>query len=163
MAQCQFFLPSKKRQCLNTIATSNDQYCKLHQRLVMDYIDRQISQDGGANLLGDILKSKKLMTSGSKALSSIEKGIEKAEKLHSQTQALSQSLGAITQSVGAGSMNPNYSNPDIINSHPLGSPAVSGNYQRFGDYICIKTTFVEDLRGLLYELFAQRAIVPSVG
>lgn len=174
--KCQYFIPSKQRQCLNDVSSQYDydndndsstaaaetKYCKLHHRMIMNYIDHQITQDGGAGLLSKILKSKKLISSGSKAFSKLEEGIQKAEKMSTMTKQLSSVGTSMTQSsASSGGMNPNYANPDIIMSRPLGSPAVSGNYQRFGDHICIKTSFIEDIRNLLYELFAKRDIVPG--
>ena len=52
-----------------------------------------------------------------------------------------------------GSFDSNYSQNQLAVNSPLGTP---GNFQSFGDYVCIKKAFLSDLRTLLFELLAKR-------
>jgi len=93
-------------------------------------------------------------------LSAISRGLGQLEALTNRAQILSdraaqirsKASASITGASGSG-FDPNYGQNELAISSPLGT---QGNFQSFGDYVCIRKSFLADLRTLLFELLAKR-------
>jgi len=106
--------------------------------------------------------AEKGMTAADRASTLMESGISTAEQLTGRAEALAERTSSIGQQVGdiytrfsGRESDSNYSDTRLINSAPL-SPRSGQNFQSFGDYICLKKDFVQDMRMLFNELFAKR-------
>jgi methyl-accepting chemotaxis protein len=137
-----------------------------------EVFETTFSQEGG-NILGAVGKIGKLvskhsgqvtkaMERASEISERVEQGMSKAEEMANRAQGMSDraagirsQVNDITGQLGAltGSFDSNYSQNQLAVNSPLGS---QGNFQTFGDFVCIKKSFLSDLRTLLFELLAKR-------
>lgn len=121
----------------------------------------QYSKDGGAGIntalfsnLGKGITS--FGSSGNNKLTTFmdkaSEQIDRASKLTSDVSRLSDQVINIKSSVTS-SLDTNFTSPQLIASQPLGT---NDNFQSFGDYVCIKKSFLDDMRRLLFQLMANR-------
>ena len=127
----------------------------------IDIIDHAFNQEGG-NFLGAAAKIGKLVSAHSGKISeiaekgrSLEAAMDRAQILTQNASQVTNQVEGITGQIGSlsGSFDQNFGQNQLTVNSPLGS---QGNFQSFGDYVCIKKTFLADLRMLLFELLAKR-------
>lgn len=112
-------------------------------------------QTGGKNIfssLGNIVsqKNNKLNNFMDKAYDQIDQ----VSRLTDKASEISSQISDITSQVSnATSFDSNFTSNELAISQPLGTV---DNFQSFGDYVCIKKSFLDDLRRLLFQLLADR-------
>ena len=147
---------------------------KRHYLLLMNRMSHDLSQSGrtpvdaiaycldqeGGDILGTVARlasahSGKIGQAVSARGDVLKTAIDNAQMLSQSASQVSNQVEEITSQIGSlsGSFDSNYSQNQLTVNSPLGS---QGNFQSFGDYVCIKKTFLEDLRTLLFELLAKR-------
>jgi hypothetical protein len=120
--KCSQFLPHKNRKCQNN-RVGRSNYCHLHVR--------QVRQSGGG---------------------SIQDRISQSEMMSRAARSADTNSAEIYSSYG-GDIDVNYSDPNMIGSMPIPENTTSApNYQRMGDYICVKRQFLNDLQSILKQL-----------
>lgn len=159
-----------KKKCLYSLECCsqprylNHPLCYEHYYYLINLInsDQYIKQSGG-NILSAVSKISQLASKHSGQLTSTvdkistltEQGIMKAEQLNQQATQLSNRIENITGQISSltGSFDSQFSQNQLVANTPLGT---QGNFQSFGDFVCIKKSFLSDLRVLLFELLANR-------
>lgn len=141
-----------------------DTLLELEQFLYLDNSKPTLDQFGG-NIVSSIGKIASLVNrhSGkvtdltgklSRGLTKTNNAIGHANKMMRQSNSISNQAEQITSQISSitGSYG-NYGQNELTTSRPLGNQGV---FQSFGDFICIRKSFLADLRTLLFELLAKR-------
>ncbi len=158
-------------------------FCKNHHQELVNIIlsknNKSQKNQSGGNLLNSVTKIGNLfknnatkVTGGLESVQSFadtaSAAITQAEALTNQASSISQEIGQIKDqfSTFTSAVDTNYSDDSLALNSPLSSfnPSNAGtsysqanNFQSFGDYICIKKSFVQDLRILANQLMNSRA------
>ena len=159
-----------KKKCLYSIESCpNSRYlseplCHFHYNYLLNIINQSsddyenLNQSGG-NLLSAVSKIGQLASKHTgtitNTVSKMDQMISKAEDLTGQASQLSNRVEGITSQISSltGSFDSQFSQNQLVANTPLGT---QGNFQSFGDYVCIRKSFLADLRVLLFELLANR-------
>lgn len=144
------------RICKGPASVQYSRLCDKHYIKFLNKINDDLNFDNnqsGGNLISSISKLGKLY---SKHSDSISKNIEKVSKLTESFNSASDNLYNVRQGINStsDSLNINYNSSQLINSNPLGSTSTS--FQRFGDYICVKQSLINDLRNIISELLINK-------
>ena len=117
----------------------------------VDAVALCFDQEGG-DILGTVAKLGKLASAHS---GKMKQAMDRAQILSQNASQISNQVEGITGQIGSlsGQFDSNFGQNQLTVNSPLGS---QGNFQSFGDYVCIKKTFLDDLRTLLFELLAKR-------
>lgn len=143
--------------CNMRSSTQYNRLCEKHYVKFLNKINNDLkyneTNQSGGNLLSSISKIGKLY---SKHSDSISKNIDKVSKLTESINTASNNLYDVRRSINSNSdsLNVNYNSSQLINSNPLGS--TSSSFQRFGDYICVKQSLINDLRNIISELLINK-------
>ena len=149
MVRCHF----KNRLCSVTEVDPNIGLCKYHFQFIYSPNDRhQLIVNDDTDQIGGRFKGLSL-TKLSSQLNKVSALTDQASQVSSQVSGIADDM----RSTFSG-MDSNYSNSSLVASSPLGS--ASGNYQSFGDYVCIRKGFLSDMRRLIFELMSHRNEAP---